>query len=120
MSVYVNRSTMTLVAAADLTAKQFNAVKIDSNGQAALAVLGDAIAGVLLNNPAAGQSATIQLSGVTKGKAGGTIAAGAAVTPNASGVFIAATTGNYIAGYAKEAAVSGDTFAILLKQNGKF
>ena len=120
MSVYLNRSAITLVASADLSTKQYNAVKIDSNGQAALAGAGEAVAGILVNNPVAGQSASIQIGGVCKGKAGGTIAAGAAVTPNASGVFITATTGNFIAGYAKEAAVTGDTFAVLLKQNGKF
>lgn len=119
MATYINRQSISLVAAADLSTKQFNAIKIDTNGQAALAGAGEAGVGILLNNPVAGQSASVQIGGVAKAKAGGTIAAGAAVAANASGLLIAATTGNYIVGFAKEAAVSGDTFAVVLKSMGK-
>lgn len=119
MATYMNRQSISLVAAADLSAKQFCAVKIDTNGQAAVAGAGEAGVGVLLNNPVAGQSASIQIGGVAKAKAGATIAAGAAVAANASGLLITATTGNYIVGFAKEAAASGDTFAVVLRSLGK-
>lgn len=119
MSTYINRLAISLVAAADLSTKQYNVVKIDSNGQAAVAGAGEAGIGILVNNPVAGQSASVQIGGVAKAKAGGNITAGAAVAANASGVLVAATTGNYIVGFAKEAAASGDTFAVVLKSLGK-
>jgi hypothetical protein len=57
----------TLEAAADLSAKQFHFVKLDSNGKAALcAAVTDIPCGVLQNKPTAGQAATIVVMGETK------------------------------------------------------
>jgi len=56
-----------LEAAADLSAKQFHFVKLDSNGKAALcAAATDVPCGVLQNKPSAGQAATIVVMGETK------------------------------------------------------
>lgn len=119
MATFLKGQSISLVAAADLTAKQFCAVKVDTNGQAAVAGAGEAGVGILQNNPASGSSASVMISGSSKAKAGGTIAAGANVAANASGLLVAATTGNYIVGIAKIAAVSGDTFEVILKSMGK-
>lgn len=134
MSTKANAVSITLVAAADLSTKQFHGIKIDTNGQAALAVLGEPIVGVLQNNPIAGQSATVQVLGITKAKAAGTIAAGAFVGANASAQFVTGTkgttntsdagvaadalVGGNIAGIAKTAAVSGDLFELILMHMG--
>jgi hypothetical protein len=122
---------MTLVAAADLSAKQYFAVKIDSNGQAALAGAGEPAVGILQNKPTAGQSATVWTFGPrSKALAGGTIAAGALVAADSSGKFVTATTGktntsdagaaadpliaSNVLGIACTSAVSGDIFTVVL------
>lgn len=122
---------MTLVAAADLSAKQYYAVKIDSNGQAALAAAGEPAVGILQNKPIAGQSATVWAFGPrSKAVAGGTIAAGALVASDANGKFVTATTGktntsdagaaadpligSNVLGVAVTSAVSGDIFTVVL------
>ena len=58
---------VTLVAAADLSAKQYHFVKLDSAGKAAVvAAITDIPIGVLQNAPLAGQEAEILISGGTK------------------------------------------------------
>lgn len=58
---------ITLPAAADLSAKQYYFVKIDSNGKAALcAAATDKPIGVLQNTPASGEEAVITVVGGTK------------------------------------------------------
>ena len=58
---------ITLPAAADLSAKQYYFVKIDSSGNAALcAAATDKPIGVLQNTPTSGQSAEVLVSGGTK------------------------------------------------------
>ena len=58
---------MTLEAAADLSAKQYMFVKVDSNGKAALcAAATDKPCGVLQNTPTSGQDAVICAAGVSK------------------------------------------------------
>lgn len=119
MATFLKGQSISLVAAADLSAKQFLAVKVDSNGQAAVAGAGEAVVGILQNNPPAGSAGAVMISGSTKAKAGGNIAAGAVLAANAAGALVAATTGNYIVGIAKTAAASGDTFEVILKSLGK-
>ena len=120
MSTNLSGRNISLAAAADLTAKQFYAIKIDTNGLAAVAGAGEAGIGILQNNPGLGQSAAVQVDGISKARAGATIAAGAPLASNASGLLITATTGNYIIGFAKEAAVVNDIFACVLEPLGKF
>lgn len=69
---------ITLEAAADLSAAQYNVVKVDTNGKAALiAATTDIPIGVLLNKPdAAGKAAQIQTSGLAEVRAGGACTAG--------------------------------------------
>lgn len=58
---------VTLVAAADLSAKQYHFVKLDTNGKAAaIAAITDVPIGVLQNAPLAGQEAEVLVSGGTK------------------------------------------------------
>ncbi|CAB4122315.1 Bacteriophage VT1-Sakai, H0018 [uncultured Caudovirales phage] len=110
---------LSLVAAADLSAKQFLVVKADSAGKAALAGASDTNQiGIVQNKPTAGQTATIRFAGVSKAAAGGTIAAGGAVTSDSAGKVIAATTGKQIIGTALTGGVSGDVITVLLINRG--
>ena len=76
----------TLLAGADLSDKQYHAVKLNSSGAVIVAAaLTDACLGVLQNNPVAGQPCEIMSNGVTKYKAGAAVAAGAALSCGADG-----------------------------------
>lgn len=130
----VNHHVVSLVAAADLSAKQYYAVKVDSNGKAALAGAGEFVAGILQNKPVAGQAANIAWGGVTKAFAGGNITAGNKVAADANGKFVAASEavvntsdagaaadpsiGSNVIGVALTSASTGDVFAVLLTNSG--
>ena len=71
---------VTLVAGADLSALQYNFVKINSSGQAvACAAATDIPVGVLQNAPTSGQEAEVLIVGGTKIVAGAAIGEGALV-----------------------------------------
>lgn len=115
MAFEQNLQSISLVAAADLSAKIGYIVQVDSNGKAALADATALAVGVLQNNPASGQVATVGVHGVSKVVAGGTIAAGARVTSDANGKAIAATTaGDAVIGIALAGAAANDIIPILL------
>jgi len=112
MSQSIRSFDNTLVAAADLSAKQFYIVKIDSTAKVVLADSAlSTIVGVLQNNPVSGEAATYRFLGTTKVVAGGTIAVGALVTSDANGKAVATTTdGHIVIGrhIGTSAAASGD------------
>jgi hypothetical protein len=85
---------VTLVAAADLSAKQYTFVKLDASGQAA-ACSGatDIPVGVLQNAPTAGQEAEVLVVGGTKIVAGAAIGEGALVGTSAAGKAVALVAG---------------------------
>ncbi len=112
-------STISLESAANLTAKQYFFVKVDSNGKAALAGDGENAVGVLQNDPNTGEAAAIAVSGVTKVVAGGNITTGAAVAANADGEAVTATSGEFILGVALEAGADGRIISIAFEKNGK-
>lgn len=58
--------TFTGVAAADLSAKQFYAVSLDTSGTLNLATAAKNIDGILQNKPTTGQAATVARDGFTK------------------------------------------------------
>lgn len=84
---------ITLVAGADLSAKQFYGVKVNSSGQAVLAALGEMCIGILQNKPASGEPATVAIAGKSKAIFGASTAIGLAVKTDANGKFIAASAG---------------------------
>lgn len=105
-------------ASADLSAKQFFIVKLDTNGEVALASAAtDAFIGVLQNKPKAGETAEIRLvnaEGTLKVVLGGTVAKDAMVTADSAGKGVSTTTvGNYVLGMALEAGVAGDIIEVL-------
>ena len=119
MAVMQSRDTRTFVAGESLAAAQFKVVTLESDGQVDLAdSAGENCVGVCINDPAAGEAATVVMSGKVMVTAGGTIAAGAAVATDGSGDAVTATTGNIVMGYATEAGVDGQVIAIELIQGG--
>lgn len=71
---------VTLVAAEDLSAKQYNFVKLNSAGAAvAVAATTDKAIGILQNDPSAGQEAEVLIVGGSKLVAGGAVSTNALV-----------------------------------------
>jgi hypothetical protein len=96
---------VTLVAAADLSAKQYHFVKLDSAGKAAvIAANTDRAIGVLQNAPLAGQEAEVLVVGGTKLVAGEALAEGAVLSTTSAGkadsIAVGTATTQYILGTA--------------------
>jgi hypothetical protein len=96
---------VTLVAAADLSAKQYHFVKLDSAGKAAaIAANTDRAIGVLQNAPLAGQEAEVLVVGGTKLVAGEALAEGAVLSTTSAGkadsILVGTATTQYILGTA--------------------
>lgn len=134
MSFNQNYVNISAPAGADLSAKQNHFVKINSAGAAVLAVAGEAAVGVLVNKPTSGQTATIQISGIAKVKAGATVAAGALIAANADSEAVTATggrtntsdaggaadplIGSNVMGIAVEGGSENDVIPVLLTHSG--
>ena len=79
---------VTLTAAADLSAKQYNLVKLDGNGDVVLTdadSAGQIPIGVLQNAPGNGEAATVMIVGVTKIEIGEAMDEGVLIAPSDSG-----------------------------------
>lgn len=95
--------TITLAAAADLSGKQFHAVRLSAADTCNLAsqAADQNVVGILLNKPAAvGRAATVVTRGEIKACAGAAITAGDFVTTNGSGRLTAARSGDMVLGRA--------------------
>lgn len=92
-------------AGADLTGKQFFFVKLDASGDVVLAGNGERAIGVLQNDPAQDEAASVRLEGISK------VVSGAAVTlPN--------LIGSDAAGKAVPAASTDQTLGEALSTSG--
>jgi len=101
MAVTQSRDTRSLIAGEDLSSSQFKFVTLESDGQVDLAdAAGERCFGVLENDPASGEEATVVVSGQTRITCGGTVAAGAQLQTDASGDAITAASGDVSMGYA--------------------
>ena len=118
MAFEIPGKSIPVEASADLSAAQFRVMTINSSGQLVQAGVGDPIAGVLQDGPAAaGRAGQLMLDGVTKVEAGGVVAAGATVKSDASGraISTAAVTTQWNLGIALEGAGgAGELIAVLM------
>ncbi|MCL4715471.1 MAG: hypothetical protein KJZ75_11220 [Hyphomonadaceae bacterium] len=85
MAGEANLVCITRIAGADLSAKQYTAVKQNSSGQVVAAGAGEKALGILQNKPTSGQAATVAVGGVSKWIAGGVVAPDAEVAADADG-----------------------------------
>jgi hypothetical protein len=109
---------ITLLAAADLSAKQFHLIKIDGTGKAALAGLGEDAIGVLQNKPASGQAATVRINGKSKVVADVALTAGQLVKSSVDAQAAVATKGSTNtsdAGAAADALVGSNVVGVVLE-----
>ena len=107
-------TTITLIAAADLSAKQFFGVILDSAGKAALAGTAGQVIGILQNKPTSGQAAIVAISGVSKAAAGGTCTMGKPISADSAGKFVDSSTGQRAIGRAMETGAAGRTIRVLV------
>lgn len=113
-----NLVCLSFLAAADLSAAQYCAVKLDTNGKVVLAGAGEDAIGVLQNSPSLDQVATVAVGGVSLMKAGGAVAVGL-VQSGANGVVAVAVTTKFIIGHALNAATAANQhIAVLLHPYG--
>ena len=122
MAFSENQLTITLEAGADLSAKQYYFVAVDTNGKAVLTGDDGNPVGVLQNKPTSGQAATVCVYGVTKlyiGTESG-LGAGYNVGCDANSAGKVTDTGSFRMGVALEdPTADGDIVSILLQKNGK-
>lgn len=96
MSFEISGSRFSLEAAADLSAKQYRAVKVDSTGKAALCGDGEAAIGILQNKPTSGQTAEIWgVGNVSKFEQSASLTIGAYVNSDANGLGQADAASKY-------------------------
>lgn len=118
MAYQGNLKTISRPAAADLAASQYRFIKSNGAGKVTPAtVAGEAVLGVLQNDPIADEAATIAIDGsITKIVAGGVVGVDAQITTDNQGRAVAAATGNLIHGIAQNAAGgAGEIISVLLK-----
>lgn len=103
-------------AGQDLSAKQYHFVTIASDGQVDATGDGLLAHGVLQNDPsAAGQGATVRISGVTKVYAGGACTRGGLVSSTAAGRAVNTVSGDFALGVALETGTNdGDIISVKL------
>ncbi len=120
MSFEIAGFTYTREAAADLSAKQFLFMQIDTDGEVDIAAgQGQVCDGVLQNKPSAqGQAASIMQTGISKVKAGETIGDGILCTTGADGRCEIALMGDIVLGKTLEAGADGEIIAVLLYGGG--
>lgn len=105
-----------LTASADLSAKQYFIVDISGDGTITTAgSAGQAVLGVLQNDPESGQVAIVRTSGVSKVKVGtGGLTAGQLVQADADGTAIAGASGDYVIGMALNTGAEGSLVAVAI------
>lgn len=111
--------TVSYVAGADLSTHQFKFVKLNSSGQIILAsALGEAVIGVLQDNPIAGQPGQVCIGGQCKLKMGAAVAAGTQVTTTAAAVGAVAASTQQILGFVSEATTGAFIGSIVFQPQG--
>jgi hypothetical protein len=106
-------------ANADLSAKQFYAVTINSTGKFIVAGAGVPIVGVLQDKPAAaGVGGNAAVGGVSKVALGGTATAGSMAAVDSAGKFLNAVSGDTAVGIFFLGGASGEIGSMLIKHIG--
>jgi len=118
MAVTQSRDNRTLIAAADLTAKQHLFAAMDAAGKAAVCGDGAQAIGVIEAGSIAGGASTITVSGKVMVKCGGTVTIGDDVSAATGGLAVNSTANDIILGRAYEAGVTGQFIAIELGSTG--
>jgi len=114
LSTQGNQIRESMVAGADLSSAQFTFVKMNTTDRTVVAAgNGDAAFGVLLNDPASGEAATVVTHGRVIVEVGtGGLTAGDSVGVDANGEAVTAATSDVIVGICVDGASAGERATI--------
>jgi len=118
MAEFGRVETVTLKAAADLSGKQYHAVRMSAANACNQASLStdSAIVGVLQNKPQSTEAATVGYMGISKITVGGVVTAGDVLTSNSSGRAATVASGQIAIGRALETSTqNGDVITAILQ-----
>jgi hypothetical protein len=120
MAIEQKLDCLSLQAGADLSAKQYTFVKLNSSGKAVTCGDGERGIGVLQDKPTADKAASVATGGISRVTCSAAITNGAAVTSDTNGKAVAATTGKHIMGFAMETGANNRVISILIDRVGAF
>ena len=119
MAYEVPLFSLSFLAGEDLASRQFRFVRLTPNGIRLADTPGEAVIGILQDEPGANEAGSVMVLGVSKVVSGGAIARGDELTNNAEGAAIPAGPQDRIHGMALEAAASpGEIITMLIRPNG--
>ena len=108
-----------LPAGEDLSAKQFHAMRIDTDGEVVTCDNSYYPIGILQNNPAVDDyEANVMVLGVSKAMYGDTVIAGQSLMSDASGHMVPATSTHYVVGVALEGGSSTEVHSVEIAAKG--
>jgi hypothetical protein len=109
MATQGQQTRESMIAGADLSAKQFTFVKMNTNDRTVVSAgNGDAAFGVLINDPESGQAATVVTAGRVIVEVGtGGLTAGDEVGVDANGEAVSAAATDIIVGICVDGAAAG-------------
>jgi hypothetical protein len=109
MATQGQQTRESMIAGADLSAKQFTFVKMNTNDRTVVSAgNGDAAFGVLINDPESGQAATVVTAGRVVVEVGtGGLTAGDEVGVDANGEAVSAAATDIIVGICVDGAAAG-------------
>jgi len=122
MATEIPIQMVSLIAAADLSAKQFYAIVINGDGNAAVGGAGAECIGVLQNDPAIGKAASVMALGESMAIYGDTVTAGYGLASDGNGKLIHAVAGDAIIAIAMEGGSVNEIRRVILlpKSAGTF
>lgn len=118
MAEFGRLETLTLEAAADLSAFQYMAVRVSALNKCNVAsdATASSVIGILQDKPASGRFATVGYLGLSKATAGGAVTAGDRITFNGSGRIATVASGQMCIGQSLETSTAdGQIIGVLLQ-----
>jgi hypothetical protein len=111
-------SNSALVAASDLTANRFYAVKVGTGGTVALAGAGSSVFGILTNKPDTGEACAVDTHGISCALLGGSVTRGDALVPDATGRLVTASSPELGVATALETGTVGQMISVAMSPAG--
>lgn len=111
-------STRSVIAGADLSTKQFYAVKLNSSGQIVLSGSGEFVYGILQDKPASGAVGAVAVHGVTLAIYGASVTAGTRLMSDGAGKLIHATSSNQVVAIARESGANNEIRTVEILRAG--
>jgi len=116
MAVTQDGPYFTRAASADLSAKQYYAVKLDSSAEVALAGANEAVIGILNNKPQSGEEASVKFMGTSKAIVSEAVSIMDRLTPTVAGKLevVDLADEKYCAIALEAATADGDIIEVML------